>query len=72
MLSVKKNESDKPKNRVIQVYEILHGNSKLLQTYVIDITLISNMTIKISKLNEKPGNSVLIYHFKTFTNICYR
>jgi hypothetical protein len=33
----KKTESDKPKNRVIQgFYEILHGNSKLLQTYVID------------------------------------
>jgi hypothetical protein len=66
MLSAKKTESDKPKNRVIQgFYEILHGNSKLLKHVINDADF--KYDHKNLKLNEKPGNSVLRWNFKTFT-----
>jgi F0F1-type ATP synthase beta subunit len=55
----KKTESDKPKNRVIQgFYEILHGIQNFYKL-MLSVSVISNMTIKFAKLNEKPGNSVL-------------
>jgi hypothetical protein len=57
MLNVK-TESDKPKNRVIQVLRNLHGNS--LQTYVIDDA--DFKYDKNTKLNEKPGNSVFTFY----------